>query len=383
MFTNQFFNKIYTSDASSLSSIDDLVKVFIEFYYSIASDKGLKDKEDEMMRLLKEFLMNNQKVLLNEFKAIDVNNTGLISFKELKIILNETKIDIEGELLEYLIYQMKKSKQCSLHQLDYSIINLLLKKEDGQNKCITDSNNEEDEDLKMTEEEYNTKTKEMLSKIVNNIISTKTTITNILLNDNNQKEKQHRPEYTQLRINEAIQLLQSKLAINLTKVEVIIFYNKYSISSEDNYDEGVETLNVNSLYDDLNSLLITSNKFLQGISSYLHNKELEFNNFFSLISKTDIIKCYSIEPEIENSYIDLINIQPLLAKCQIEIEEKDRIPILFTDNNINLDYFSFIFTCTPQMHFIPFDNIKAVNVLEKSITMEYEKDSSNQAEEDL
>lgn len=392
-FAKCFLKNTYSNNISNLSSNHDLMKDFIDFYFSIASNKSITDTA-KLNKSLKDFLKNNREVLLNEFKSIDSNNTGLISFKDLKIILNETKIDIAGELLEFLIYQMKKSKKCSLHQLDYSILPILLadnteaEEHSEANHITTISNNnnngynEEEEDLKMTQEEYNAKTKEMLAKIVNSIISNKTTLTNILLLSQ-KEENEHISTQHKLRVVETIQLLQSQLHINLTKIEVIIFYNKYSNISESNYDEGIESLNENLFYEDINSVLIPMNKFLQGISLYLNNKGLEFKNFLSLVPNADIIKSKCSESLIENSFIDLISIQPLLTKCQIEIDDiNDRIPILFTDNKINLNYLSFIFTCLPQTGFIPFNESNGFGY-ESSLMMEEYIESLNHPEEDL
>jgi hypothetical protein len=99
----------------------------MEIFENIKDYKGV-DKNDELS-----FGLNKYKnELIEVFKKYDSNNTNLVTFDIFRKIVQELNIILDDEIMEYLIYEMKKDvpENSSIFDLNYQIILKLLEKDE-------------------------------------------------------------------------------------------------------------------------------------------------------------------------------------------------------------------------------------------------------------
>jgi Ca2+-binding EF-hand superfamily protein len=96
---------------------------FLSMFESI--NRFTKVQEDEYRTKLIRKLTKHKDELNFSLKNYDKNNTGFITFLQLRKILDTIKINLQDELIEYLIYLMKSfkhEKNASLEDLKYAVL---------------------------------------------------------------------------------------------------------------------------------------------------------------------------------------------------------------------------------------------------------------------
>lgn len=95
---------------------------FLSLFDSI--NKFTIEQENDYKKKLIKKLTKHKDILNSSLKNYDKNNTGYITFLQLRKILDSIKINLKDELIEYLIYLMKSFKHennTSLEDLKYSV----------------------------------------------------------------------------------------------------------------------------------------------------------------------------------------------------------------------------------------------------------------------
>ena len=113
---NNFLNDCLDSlDGETVMFFNELMEIF----ENIKDYKGV-DKNDELSYGLKQY----KNELLEIFKKYDSNNTNLITFDIFRKIVQELNIILDDEIMEFLIYEMKKDvpENNSIFDLNYQII---------------------------------------------------------------------------------------------------------------------------------------------------------------------------------------------------------------------------------------------------------------------
>lgn len=91
--------------------------------------KYSKDQEIELKTKLIKKLSKYRHYLIESLKSADETDSGYITFLQLRKILDNMKINLKDELIEFLIFLMKSfvhDASNSLDQLKYSVNNLNL-----------------------------------------------------------------------------------------------------------------------------------------------------------------------------------------------------------------------------------------------------------------
>ena len=120
---NNFLNDFVDSlDGETAMFFNGLMEIF----ENIKDYKGV-DKNDELSYGLKQY----KNELLEIFKKYDSNNTNLVTFDIFRKIVQELNIILDDEIMEFLIYEMKKDvpENNSIFDLNYQIILKLLEKD--------------------------------------------------------------------------------------------------------------------------------------------------------------------------------------------------------------------------------------------------------------
>ena len=135
-------------------------RLFNEFENIINYD-SFKNKEDYLNSLAFN-LQKNKQQLIKKLKEVDTNKNNLISFEDFKKILSDIGDPLRMELLDFLLYIMKKNtdENCSMFDFNYSIILELLERKlpDDFVDNITEGESDEISQLisnKLSEFKYN------------------------------------------------------------------------------------------------------------------------------------------------------------------------------------------------------------------------------------
>ena len=144
------------------NDMNEFLKKLLNEFENIINFNSFKNEED----YLKSLAINLQKYkndLTEKLSELDIEKTNLISFQNFKKILSDLGNPLRMNLLDYLLYIMKKNtdENCSMFDFNYKIILELLDRklpEDFEDKNINDGEQDEMSQLisnKLSEFKYN------------------------------------------------------------------------------------------------------------------------------------------------------------------------------------------------------------------------------------
>ena len=246
------------------SNIDDFHKNFINSF----KDMNIYDNntEEKYIKKLARYLKDKLIEFKNEFEMLDFNKRGIITFIGLKKIIEKLKINIKNDILEYMIFFMKRASinindinninNYSLRDLNYKIfldkITSLIKSDTNLDtsfnsniSAIENPNNiegvfnpnltEENSLIEITTEEYNEKillimnsiSSEILKKCNKNMEDFINKLFNkyIISDENNHQI---------IELSKLIEEIKNSLFIELSQIEIFCLYSKFQIKEEKN-----------------------------------------------------------------------------------------------------------------------------------------------------
>ena len=132
----------YVDHITSFNEHNDLLKLKEIIYNLFSSIKILyyleKNKKEN---LLKTLLNPHQTKLYKEFLKKDKQQKGYLNFKDVKIIFESLKVEINPEMIEYLVILMKNKNPPSIFDLNYlSLLQMLCEENDIGEQEETKSN---------------------------------------------------------------------------------------------------------------------------------------------------------------------------------------------------------------------------------------------------
>ena len=108
--------------SSLIQDYDSFKQKFFSLFDSVSSFS--QSQQEEYKKKLIKKLTKHIDQLNDSLKAFDQNNTGLITFQQLRKILDSININLDDELVEYLIFLMKSfsnDENTNLEDLKYSV----------------------------------------------------------------------------------------------------------------------------------------------------------------------------------------------------------------------------------------------------------------------
>ena len=242
-------------------NIDEFQKLFENSFKDIITYD--KKKEEKYLKKLAKYFKNDMEKLKNEFEFIDFNGKGNISFIALEKVIEKLKINLKNDVLEYMIFFMKRSSindinnvnNYSLKDLNYKI---LLDKISSQIKLYQDleidsnsnlseidnnnfegafnGNTSEDNSLiEITNEEYN----EKISLIMN-------TISSEILNKCNKNTEEYINKlfekyittdeigHQMIELTKLVEEVKNSLFIELNQIDIFCLYSRFQINENNN-----------------------------------------------------------------------------------------------------------------------------------------------------
>jgi len=230
-------------------------------------------------------------------KSYDKNNTGFITFLQLRKILDSIKINLKDELIEYLIYLMKDFKHetsTSLEDLKYAnIVSLIPEGDLPENSKITEQSSihEDEEEIHIKSEDFHRIFNGIMKKLADFLLFNHTNIRTFFKNIIYTHELSEKESYEAINLQIFLKELK-KVDVNVETIAMYCLFEKLKFS------EQVESIDVKKLVDEVKLYGVSENKnednsrneeFFYKIGKFLKEKNLKLIDFLEAkIVKVDI-----------------------------------------------------------------------------------------------
>ena len=301
------------------NNIEEFQKIFVNAFKGINNyDKNVEEK---YLKKLAKCLNDKVGKLKNEFEFIDFNQKGIISFIALKKVIEKLKLNIKNDVLEYMIFFMKRASindskninNYSLRHLNYKIfldkISSLINSnnnidlsnssnlseiepnnfEGGFNTNITDENSL----IEITNEEYNEKLTLILNSISSEIIKKSNKNTGEYINKLFEREiTTDQIGHQIIELSKFVERIKNSLFIELNQIEIFCLYSRFQFN-DNNKINNTELIDFKSFKNEI-LLYVNQLKNTKNISyDVLNEKNNNGNNAIkdiNILNENDDIK---------------------------------------------------------------------------------------------
>ena len=284
------------------NDVDEFHRTFIDSFKDIIIYE--QNMEEKYIKKLAKYLKDKINKLREEFEFIDLNKKGNISFIALKKVIEKQKINLKNDILEYMIFFMKRASINDINNLNcYSLKNLnyviflnkissIIKKSskdldndsytnlseiENNNNFDGDSNGNITEDnslIEITNEEYNEKISVIMNSITSEILKKSNKNTEEYINKLFQKYIfSDEQEHQKIELNKLVEEIKNSLFIELNQIDIFCLYSKFQINESKNNLNNTETIDFKSFK---NEILCYANQ----LQNAKKNNELIKNNNF-------------------------------------------------------------------------------------------------------
>ena len=303
------------------NNIEEFHNAFVNSFTGINNyDKNLEEKY--LKKLVKCFKDKIDKIK-NEFESIDFNQKGIVSFIALKKVIEKLKLNIKNDILEYIIFFMKRASIndtnniniYSLRHLNYRIFlekisslinsdnNLDLSNtsnlseiepnnfEGGFNTNIADDNSL----IEITNEEYNEKLTLILNSISSEILKKSNKNTEEYLNKLFEREIiTDEIGHQIIELSKFVEQIKNSLFIELNQIEIFCLYSRFQFNDNNNYKiNNTELIDFKSFKNEIllysNQINNTKNISYETINEK-NNKEFNDTRNINILNENNNIK---------------------------------------------------------------------------------------------
>ena len=242
------------------NNIEELKKQFENaFKDMIIYDKNMEDK---YIKQLAKYFKDKINSLKKEFEFIDFNKKGNITFIALKKVIEKLKINLKNDILEYMIFFMKRScindiinVNYSLRDLNYKIfLDKISSQIKSHNELDIDSNSnlseiednnlegtfnanltEDNSLIEITNEEYNEKLSLIMNAISSEIMKKCNKSTEEYINKLFDKYIITSEVGNQfIELTKLVEEIKNSLFIELNQIDIFCLYSKFQINENNN-----------------------------------------------------------------------------------------------------------------------------------------------------
>ena len=192
------------------------------------------EQRQELNKIIAIKLNKNKKKLIELLNYFDENEKGVICFNSIKKIFEQLGVKFKNDVKEYIIYVMKCFIDDGNFLKDLKYENLLKILEETQvdpNENIDDIDAEEenkenkegeDDAIEITNEEYLSKVKNIISRICKTILTQKKNIDDYFL----KIVSKSITEYKAIRLIKLVDVLKEEFNIDLSNIEIFCLFTK-------------------------------------------------------------------------------------------------------------------------------------------------------------
>ena len=303
------------------NNLEEFHNIFVNSFTGINNyDKNLEEK---YLKKIVKCLKDKIDKIKNEFESIDFNQKGIVSFIALKKVIEKLKLNIKNDILEYMIFFMKRASIndtnniniYSLRHLNYRIflekISSLINSnndldlsntsnlseiepnnfEGGFNTNIADDNSL----IEITNEEYNEKLTLILNSISSEILKKSNKNTEEYLNKLFEREIiTDEIGHQIIELSKFVEQIKNSLFIELNQIEIFCLYSRFQFNDNNNYKiNNTELIDFKSFK---NEILLYSNQInnAKNISyeaiNEKNNRELNDIRNINILNENENIK---------------------------------------------------------------------------------------------
>lgn len=212
------------------------------------------EQKTELNHIICKKLSKSKNELMHLLEFFDSEKSGYITFTILKKIMEELKIKLKNETLEYFIYIMKCFPEEGRYLRDLKYDNLLkildevklgvndeeVKDNDNDNDNDNEKDKEDDEAIEITNEEYLNKVNEIIGKIVAVLNQKNKKIDDYFINQISKSFA----DYRGIELIKLVDVLRKDFNIELTHIEIFCLFTKVKpgTSMSKDYDDTIEEI---------------------------------------------------------------------------------------------------------------------------------------------
>ena len=269
-FINTFFYNNYM--ISEKQDSEEFKNKFLSLFSKI-SFYSLEQRQ-ELNKIISYQLTKKKDEFLKLVHYFDQTEKGFICFNSLKKILENLNLKFKSDVKEYFIYVMKcfHDDNNFLKDLKYeNILKILEETPIDPNENLEDLENDEenkekpnddDDAIEITNEEYLSKVKDIISRICKVLVANKKKVDDYFL----KIVSESITEYKGIRLIKLVEVLKEEFHIELSNVEIFCLFTKVKPTLEASKDP-----------DDIEEI-IDYNKFKNEIEDYLRHPPKDNDN---------------------------------------------------------------------------------------------------------
>jgi len=210
-----------------------------------------QEQELFLNKKVKKYLLPKKNIIIEKLNEYNINNNKYISFKNLKKIIEDEKINLKEQYFVFLFYALKKfdDPKANLEDLKYEILFDIL------NNTENDSKMDEESDLEISDDEYNQIIADFQMKLINYINNNHTNlrfILNGLIQVLNLEEENNVVEVVLIR--PFFERMKEIGIWDNNELEIYCIFNRYKLS------EKYEGINIYLLEEELKNMKVNMNK---------------------------------------------------------------------------------------------------------------------------
>ena len=260
-FINTFLYNNYVSQENK--NLEEFKSKFLSLFSKI-SFYSLEQRQ-ELNKIIAIKLSKNKEKFIELLNYFDENEKGFICFNSIKKIFQQLKLKFKNDVKEYFIYVMKCFIDDGnfLKDLKYeNILKILDETQIDPNENIDDlegdeenkENKEGDDDaIEITNEEYLSKVKDIISRICKIIINNKKTIDDYFL----KIVSKSITDYKAIRLIKLVDVLKEEFNIELSNIEIFCLFTKVkpNLGTSKDPDDIEEIIDYSKLKDEIENFL--------------------------------------------------------------------------------------------------------------------------------
>lgn len=324
----KYFSKNYLTDSASF------VLQFTSLFNTIINYSS--ENSVALNQQIKQILYPYKSMLLSETRKMDQNNTGYITFYNLKKLLDNLKIELDEDIMEYFIFLMKSfdDPDSYLRDLKYNnIVSLLVE----ENEIFTEemrgrSNSLASSQIVLPDKEFKARSENIMEKIAG-ILYSKNMSTRKFFNQTFVIEEGWR-KYNAMYLKLFIKILQDEMSINLEIMDSMCLFNR--LKNENNI-YNIEVVDIDKLVEEMEVFGIfeppkNENKDNMRINEIIaETQDLQEVDKHNTTEVVDIVEGYIENANgNENNFAEMAN--PMYSNSEIgnkRIEEECEINIIY------------------------------------------------------
>ena len=286
-FINTFLYDNYVSLSDDKKNPDEFKSNFLALFSKI-SFYSLEQRQ-ELNKIIAYKLNKNKEKFIELLNYFDENQTGFICFNSINKIIEQLNLKFKDDVKEYFIYVMKSFIDDGNFLQDLKYENILKILEETQidpnenlDEVEAENENKENEDdaIEITNEEYLSKVKDIISRICKVLLKEKKNVDEYF----EKIVSKSITDYQAIRLIKLVEVLKDEFNIELSNIEIFCLFTKVkpNLAASKDPDDVEEIIDYSKLKDEIENYLRHPEK-----SNTINNNKIKEKKKNDLSDKKD------------------------------------------------------------------------------------------------